>query len=98
MKKKILCGILSAAMLFGICPTMAIAADDTLIELKQPLDFRNADTDMEDPEMGWKWKASSQKLTLENFRVTVPKGSMENEAVFYLPDESKVDKIGRAHV
>lgn len=98
MKKKTLSGILAVAMLFSICPATAMAAEDDLKELKQPLDFRNVEVDMEDPEMGWKWKASSQKLTLENFRATVPSGYMENEAVFYLPDESKVDIEGKNNV
>lgn len=95
MKKKTLCGILTTAMLFGICPANAMAEDAELATLTNPLDFRNVDVDMEDPEMGWKWKASSQKLTLENFRVVVPSGHMESEAVFYLPDESKVDIEGK---
>lgn len=94
MKKKILCGMIAAAMLLGACPATALAADDA-VTLKKPLDFRNMKEDYVDEEIGYTWKASSQKLILENFRVVVPHGIMEEEAVIYLPDESKIEIEGK---
>ena len=97
MKKKTLCGVLMAAMVLGICPATAMAEDD-LKTLTSPLDFRNVKEDRKDTEMGWEWKASSHKLILEDFRVEVPFGKMEEEAVIYLPDESKIEIEGKNNV
>lgn len=97
MKKKTLCGVLMAAMVLGICPATAMA-EDNLKTLTSPLDFRNVKEDRKDTEMGWEWKASSQKLILEDFRVEVPFGKMEEEAVIYLPDESKIEIEGKNNV
>ena len=93
MNKKMICSIVSAAVLFGTCP-MTVLADDDLKTLKTPLDFRNVKVDMEDSDMGWKWKANSQKLILEDFRVHVPSSNMEKQSVIFLPDDCKVELEG----
>ena len=95
MKKKTLCGVLATAMLFGVCPVTALAEEkhdyDDLTVLTESLDFRNAKNDIADEELGYEWDASSQTLTLDNFRVSVPTGKLEEEALIYLPDESTID-------
>ncbi len=93
MKKKTLCSLLAAVMALGIFPA-AVQAAEPLKTLTAPLDFRDVDTDCEDTDMGWRWKANSQKLILEDFRVIVPAGTMEKEAVIYLPDEARVEIEG----
>lgn len=95
MKKKTLCGILATAMLFGVCPVTALAEcehdHDDLITLRESLDFRNAKSDIIDEELGYEWDASSQTLTLNEFRISVPAGVLEDKAIIYLPDESTID-------
>lgn len=83
MNKKYLCGLLSAAVLLGACPTAVFAADIT-----DSLDFRKKTEDT--TGNGWAWSANSQTLTLENFSVTVPMGKLEEKAAIYLPDESTI--------
>lgn len=95
MKKKTLCGILAAALLFSASPVTALAEEkhdyDDLTVLTESLDFRNAKGDIVDEELGYDWDASSQTLTLDGFRVSVPAGKLEEEALIYLPDESTID-------
>ena len=83
MNKKYLCGVLSATVLMGACPTAAFAEDIT-----KALDFRNVTENQ--TGNGWAWDANSQTLTLENFSVTVQKGNLEERAAIYLPEESTV--------
>ena len=85
MTKKYLCGVVSAAVLMGTCPTAVFAAD-----LEKPLDFRSMTEDAADTNAGWAWDASSQTLTVENLSLTVPQGKLEERAAIYLPDESTV--------
>ncbi len=89
MYKKTLCGLLSAAVLFGACP-VSVLADDLI--LTESLDFRKADEDISGP--GYSWDANSQILTLENFRAAVPAGKLEEKAAIYLPDESVIEIKG----
>lgn len=95
MKKKTLCGVLAAAMLCSAYPVTALAEEkhdyDDLTTLTESLDFRNAKSDIVDEELGYDWDASSQTLTLDGFRVSVPAGKLEEEALIYLPDESTID-------
>jgi len=91
MKKKTLCGLLSLMMLTSAYPVSAFAADN-VNELKNSLDFRKADEDMQGE--GWEWDANDQTLTLENFRYEVPKGSLADKAAIYLPKESYVEIEG----
>ena len=88
MTKKYLCGVVSAAVLMGACPTAVFAAD-----LENPLDFRSMTEDAADTDAGWAWDASSQTLTVENLSLTVPQGKLEERAAIYLPDESTVREI-----
>ena len=60
MTKKYLCGVVSAAVLMGACPTAVFAAD-----LENPLDFRSMTEDAADTDAGWAWDASSQTLTVK---------------------------------
>lgn len=86
MNQKLLCSVLSAAVLLGACPTPAFAGETTVTN--HILDFRNATEDISNEEMGFTWDADSQVLTLEDFSITVPIGKLENDAAIYLPDES----------
>ena len=83
MNKKYLCGVVSAAVLMGACPTAVFAAD-----LTTSLDFRR-ETENKAGE-GWSWDANSQTLTLEGLSLTVPQGKLEESAAIYLPDESTI--------
>ena len=91
MKKKALCGLLTAAIFLGISPTAAFAADT--ITLTNSLDFRTMTEDAAGP--GWKWNADKQKLTLNNFRVSVPYDKLEGKAAIYLPEESRIEIQGK---
>ena len=76
MTKKYLCGVVSAAVLMGACPTAVFAAD-----LENPLDFRSMTEDAADTDAGWAWDASSQTLTVENLSLTVPQGKLEERVL-----------------
>ena len=91
MKKKALCGLLTAAVLMGTCPTAAFAADT--VTLTESLDFRTMTEDASGA--GWKWNADKQKLTLDGFRVSVPYDKLEGKAVIYLPEESRIEVEGK---
>lgn len=93
MKKKTICGILSAALLFGLLPMTALAADD-LTTVEKSLDFRNQENDVTNSELGYSWDADRQKLTLTDFRVTVPYDKLEEKALIYLPEESRIEVNG----
>ena len=91
MKKRILCGVLSAAILVGLYPSTALA-EESITELTTPMDFRNVNEDKDGP--GWYWDANGQTLTLKDFRYSVPSGKLEDSAAIYLPDESYVEIEG----
>ena len=90
MKKKTLCGILSAVMLFSLCPATAMAKEEPLQTIKESIDLRNEENNLNGD--GWKWDGDT--LTLNNFRARVPEGCLEDEAMFFLPDESYVEIKG----
>lgn len=94
MNQKILCGVLSAAVLLGVFPTAAFAAGDFTTVTSHILDFRNVEEDCSDAEMGWEWDADGQVLTLEDFRISVPQGKLENDAAIYLPKDSTIEVEG----
>ena len=96
MNKKVICGALSTAVLFGACPMTALA-EETLNTLDTNImDFRNAEEDREGN--GWYWDANGLTLTLENFYYEVPEGKLEEEAAIYLPDEAYVEIEGEDNV
>ena len=88
MNKKMLCGILTTAVLTGTCPAAAFAETT----LTKSLDFRTMTEDASGD--GWEWDATSQRLTLEDFRATVPSGKLEEKAAIYLPEESSIEVNG----
>ena len=94
MKKKILCGLLTTAMLLGACPAAVFAADK--INLNESLDFRAQTEDISGD--GWSWDASELTLTLEDFRYTVPADKLHESAAIYLPDEAFVEIEGEDNV
>ena len=75
MNKKVICGVLTTAVLFGVYPTAAFAADMTTLD--KSLDFRNMTENASGD--GWEWNARTQKLTLEDFQATVPSGKLEEK-------------------
>ena len=96
MNKKVICGILSTAVLFGACP-LTVLAEETLNTLDTDImDFRNAEEDREGT--GWYWDANGMTLTLENFYYEVPAGKLEEKAAIYLPDEAYVEIEGEDNV
>lgn len=56
MTKKYLCGVVSAAVLMGACPTAVFAAD-----LEKPLDFRSMTEDAADTNAGWAWEQAAKR-------------------------------------
>lgn len=94
MNKKVLCGMLSAAVLLGTFPSTALALESelNLPEMKDGLDFCEMEEDASGE--GWSWDADDQTLTLKNFQATIPIFVMEEEPVFCLPDESTVELDG----
>ncbi len=90
MNKKAICGVLTTAVLFGVCPTTAFAADMNI--LNKSLDFRTMTEDASGD--GWNWDASSQELTLKDFQFTVPSAKLEEKAAIYLPAESSIEVKG----
>lgn len=94
MNKKVLCGMLSAAVLMGTFPSTALALESelNLPEMKDGLDFCKMEDDASGD--GWSWDADDQTLTLDGFQATIPIFVMEEEPVFCLPDESTVELDG----
>lgn len=91
MNKRMLCGVLSAAVLVGACPATALA-EESVNSLRTALDFRNVKEDKEGD--GWYWDANGQTLKLDGFRYSVPSDKLESSAAIYLPDESYVEIEG----
>lgn len=88
MNKKAICGVLTTAVLFGACPTAAFAETT----LTKSLDFRTMTEDASGD--GWEWNARSQRLTLEDFQMTVPYDKLEEKAAIILPEESSIKVKG----
>lgn len=91
MKSTMLCRFLAAAVFFSSFHTVAFAADT--LSLDSSLDFRTMTEDTSGA--GWKWDADKQKLTLQDFRVSVPYDKLEGKAVIYLPEESQIEVKGK---
>ena len=96
MNKKVLCSVLSAAILFGTCPMTAFAEEPLHTLNTDIMDFRNAEEDRKGD--GWYWDANDLTLTLENFYYEVPEGELEEKAAIYLPDEAYVEIEGKDNV
>ena len=92
MNKKVLCGILTTAVLFGTFPMTALAGETLHTLDTDIMDFRNVEEDREGN--GWSWDANALTLTLENFYYEVPEGKLEESAAIYLPDETFVEIEG----
>lgn len=93
MKKRILCGVLSTAVLLGAFPLTAFAEDAPIHTLDtKEMDFREVNEDKQGE--GWYWDANGQTLKLDGFRYSVPSGKLEESAAIYLPKESYVEIIG----
>lgn len=92
MNKKVICGLLSTAVLFGTFPMTVLAADEMNILDTAVMDFRKQDEDASGD--GWYWDANGLTLTLEDFHYTVPEGILEESAAIYLPDEAFVEIEG----
>lgn len=90
MNKKVICGVLTTAVLFGAYPTAAFAADMNVLD--KSLDFRTMTEDASGD--GWDWDAGSQELTLKDFQFTVPYDKLEEKAAIYLPAESSIEVKG----
>ena len=90
MNKKVLCGLLSAAVLMGACPTTALALESSLNlpKMTKGIDLRRQGDNISGT--GWEWDADGLMLTLNGFQVTVPIFEMEDDPVFSLPDGSTV--------
>ena len=91
MKKKSLCGILSAVMLFSLCPATAMAKEEPLQEIKESIDLREEKNSVSGE--GWEWDGDDT-LTLNDFRAEIERGILEEEALFYLPEDVKVEIEG----
>ncbi|WP_458407796.1 copper amine oxidase N-terminal domain-containing protein [Anaerotignum sp.] len=95
MKKKTLCNILAAVMLFSLCPATALAKEEPLQTIKESIDLREEKNEISGD--GWEWDGDDT-LTLTDFRAKVPSGTLEEEALFYLPDDVKVEIEGEDNV
>lgn len=95
MKKKTLCGILSAVMLFSLCPATAMAKDEPLQSFTESIDLREEKNSISGE--GWEWDGDDT-LTLDDFRAKIPKGVLEDKALFYLPDDATVKIEGEENV
>lgn len=96
MKKRILCGALSAAILVGVSPVTALAEDSLNVLDTKVMDFRNQEEDASGE--GWYWDANGQTLTLDGFRYSVPYNKLEDSAAIYLPEDSYVEIEGDDNV
>lgn len=93
MNKKLICSMAAVAILIGMLPVSALAAD-TPYEIKNwVMDFRDGRNDCEGD--GWEWDARSKTLTLEDFNAVVPDGEMEEQAAIFLPKESTIYLNGK---
>lgn len=93
MNKKWICSMAAAAILMGLLPTAALAADTPYRITNWVMDFRDGRNDCDGD--GWDWDARSKTLTLEDFNVLVPDGEMEEQAAIFLPKESTIYLNGK---
>lgn len=83
-QKKVLCAGIAAAMLMGLVPQTALAADTTNI---LNYDFRTQDADVSGD--GWDWDADGRILSLDGLQLTVDESSAPSrEAAICLPEDS----------
>ena len=83
-QKKVLCAGIAAAMLMGLVPQTALAADTTNI---LNYDFRKQDADVSGD--GWDWDADGRILSLDGLKLTVDESdALSREAAICLPEDS----------
>ena len=83
-QKKVLCAGIAAAMLMGLVPQTALAADTTNI---LNYDFRKQDADVSGD--GWDWDADGRILSLDGLKLTVDESdNLSREAAICLPEDS----------
>lgn len=82
-QKKVLCAGLAAAMLMGLVPQTALAAENDILYY----DFRTYDTDVRGD--GWDWDASGRILTIDGLYVNADENNTNGrEGVICLPEDS----------
>lgn len=82
-QKKVLCAGLAAAMLMGLVPQTALAAENDILDY----DFRTYDTDVSGD--GWDWDASGRILTIDGLYVNADESNTNGrEGAICLPEDS----------
>ena len=82
-QKKVLCAGLAAAMLMGLVPQTALAAENDILYY----DFRTYDTDVRGD--GWDWDASGRILTIDGLYVNADENNTNGrEGAICLPEDS----------
>ncbi|WP_306530810.1 copper amine oxidase N-terminal domain-containing protein [Anaerotignum lactatifermentans] len=82
-QKKVLCAGLVAAMLMGLVPQTALAAENNILYY----DFRTYDTDVSGD--GWDWDASGRILTIDGLYVNADESNTKGrEGAICLPEDS----------
>lgn len=82
-QKKVLCAGLVAAMLMGLVPQTALAAENDILDY----DFRTYDTDVSGD--GWDWDASGRILTIDGLYVNADESNTNGrEGAICLPEDS----------
>ena len=82
-QKKVLCAGLVAAMLMGLVPQTALAAENYILDY----DFRTYDTDVRGD--GWDWDASGRILTIDGLYVNADENNTNGrEGAICLPEDS----------
>lgn len=82
-QKKVLCAGLVAAMLMGLVPQTALAAENDILDY----DFRTYDTDVSGD--GWDWDASGRILTIDGLYVNADENNTNGrEGAICLPEDS----------
>ena len=82
-QKKVLCAGLAAAMLMGLVPQTALAAENDILDY----DFRTYDTDVSGD--GWDWDADGRILTIDGLYVNADESNTNGrEGAICLPEDS----------
>lgn len=82
-QKKVFCAGIAAAMLMGLVPQTALAAENDILDY----DFRTYDTDVSGD--GWEWDADSRILSIDGLYVDANESNTDNrEAAICLPEDS----------
>ena len=82
-QKKVLCAGLAAAMLMGLVPQTALAAENDILYY----DFRTYDTDVSGD--GWDWDADGRILTIDGLYVNADESNTNGrEGAICLPEDS----------